>query len=62
VEIADRLWQAIVTPVRAKLLALPADAASGLGLSDGQRRVLEAEIDDIIADLSKKPDYFVANA
>jgi hypothetical protein len=56
-KIARRLWQTIVRPAKEKFRALPSEAASRLGLSEGQRRVIEDEIEEIVADLSKEPDY-----
>lgn len=56
-EVVARAWEIIVTTIRQKALGLATKLESRLMLSEGQRRLVEAEVDEILDELSKSPTY-----
>lgn len=56
-EIVRQTWESIIVPAKQKFMGLPSKMESRMGLSEAQRKQLEAEVDDILNDLAKPPDY-----
>lgn len=50
-------WESIVVGVRQKLLGLPSKLQSRLGLTEGQVKIISEEIDEILTDQAREPDY-----
>jgi phage terminase Nu1 subunit (DNA packaging protein) len=59
--VVEREWIEIATDAKTKMLTIPTKLESKLGLTTEQRKAVEAEIDEVLEEISREPNYGSGN-